>query len=341
MPALSTPFARSLFVKRTTHAIVGAGLAGLSAAHTLARAGASVVVYEQQPTPGGRMATRQTEHGRFDHGAQYFSVRDPRFATAVETWFAAGAVAPWPGRIATWRDGTLAPVNDSVVRYVATPGMNRVAELLSQELAVHFNTAIRRISRQDGLWLLHDAEGTPLCQAEQLVLATPPAEAASLLGAYPELVARLGAVVMQPCWAMLLTLAEPLPFLADGVFVHDSPLSWIARDDSKPGRSRDARRETWVLHASADFSRRNQDKLPEMIIPELGAAFARVVHDVVRPKYAEACLWRQALPDPALDAPFLRVPELGLALAGDWCGGPRVEGAYLSGLRLAEALLGR
>src|SRR3954463_11462676 len=43
-------------------AVVGGGLAGLAAAATAARAGRSVVLFEQASGPGGRARTR-TEHG--------------------------------------------------------------------------------------------------------------------------------------------------------------------------------------------------------------------------------------------------------------------------------------
>lgn len=35
---------------------------------------------------------------------------------------------------------------------------------------------------------------------------------------------------------------------------------------------------------------------------------------------------------------YLWDSELKIGICGDWCGGPRVEGAYLSGLELADAV---
>jgi predicted NAD/FAD-dependent oxidoreductase len=49
--------------------------------------------------------------------------------------------------------------------------------------------------------------------------------------------------------------------------------------------------------------------------------------------------WRYALPDPPLDTPCLFDAEARLGAGGDWCGGPRVEGAFLSGRALAERVL--
>eukprot|EP01031_Cornospumella_fuschlensis_P052994 gene52994-64738_t len=64
-------------------AIIGAGIAGITAARTLAQAGHHVHVFEKSRGAGGRMSTRLSNFGTFDHGAQYFTVRDARFAQAL------------------------------------------------------------------------------------------------------------------------------------------------------------------------------------------------------------------------------------------------------------------
>ena len=62
------------------YAVVGAGIAGVACARTLVQAGHKVTVFEREAAPGGRMASIDTAFGRFDSGAQYFTVRDARFA---------------------------------------------------------------------------------------------------------------------------------------------------------------------------------------------------------------------------------------------------------------------
>jgi predicted NAD/FAD-dependent oxidoreductase len=66
-------------------AIVGAGIAAITCARTLVQAGHRVTVFEKSHTVGGRMATRNSPFGTFDTGAQYFTVRDPRFVQALQT----------------------------------------------------------------------------------------------------------------------------------------------------------------------------------------------------------------------------------------------------------------
>ena len=66
-------------------AIIGAGIAGITAARTLVQAGHHVHVFEKSRGAGGRMSTRDSNVGTFDHGAQYFTVRDPRFEAALAT----------------------------------------------------------------------------------------------------------------------------------------------------------------------------------------------------------------------------------------------------------------
>ena len=90
----------------TRVAVIGAGLAGLHAARRLHDAGAEVRVFDKARGSGGRMSTRRTDFGAFDHGAQYFTARDPRFRAQVEKWVASGAAAPWPGKVVRLAEGS-------------------------------------------------------------------------------------------------------------------------------------------------------------------------------------------------------------------------------------------
>ena len=71
-------------------AVIGAGVAGLACARRLVDLGHGVTVFERASAAGGRIATMRTEIGSFDHGAQYFTARDPAFLAEANRWSAAG-----------------------------------------------------------------------------------------------------------------------------------------------------------------------------------------------------------------------------------------------------------
>ena len=87
-------------------AIIGAGLSGLTAAHQLKHV-AQVKLFDKSRGVGGRMSTRYAGDYEFDHGAQYFTARDPRFQDAVEAAIEQGVVAPWDGRAVYKKDGAM------------------------------------------------------------------------------------------------------------------------------------------------------------------------------------------------------------------------------------------
>jgi renalase len=111
-------------------AIIGAGMAGITAARTLLQAGHRVTVLEKSHSAGGRMSTRQTEFGSFDHGAQYFTVRDARFRQMMQ-WALSNApeiARPWAAnavRVLDSQGRTLeAALPSREPHWVAQPGMN-------------------------------------------------------------------------------------------------------------------------------------------------------------------------------------------------------------------------
>ncbi len=103
-------------------AVVGAGLSGLVCARVLADHGHEVRVFDKGRGPGGRMSTRRAGPWRFDHGAQYFTVRDSRFARWVESWKKDGLVTPWKGVVAVLRDGSVTPKGATRIATSGYPG---------------------------------------------------------------------------------------------------------------------------------------------------------------------------------------------------------------------------
>ena len=83
--------------------VVGAGPAGLAAAHRLARAGADVTVLEAAAHAGGRAYTDSAAGVRFDAGAQLVGSTFTR--TLLLLGEAGGRAVDAPGRDALWRGG--------------------------------------------------------------------------------------------------------------------------------------------------------------------------------------------------------------------------------------------
>ena len=123
-------------------AIVGAGMAGLSCATRLAALGHELVLFDKGRGPGGRMATRRVEADgtmlRFDHGAQYFTARDPRFVEQVARWEREGVVARWD----------LAGED----AWVGTPGMNAPIRAMAAGLDVRWGLRAERLRREGARW---------------------------------------------------------------------------------------------------------------------------------------------------------------------------------------------
>jgi predicted NAD/FAD-dependent oxidoreductase len=322
-----------------TVAVVGAGISGLACARTLADHGLPVTVFEKSRGVGGRMATRRSDNGAaFDHGAQYFTVRDERFQNRVESWQHAGLVQRWTGRIVSLHDQTTDQDKSSTARFVACPGMNAICRHLAENLDVRTNTRVAPPTRCQDKWLVSDETGSELGRYDAVIVSAPAPQARELVQGSHDLAGRTSSVMIAGCWALLVQFPARIDLACDGAFVHDSPLSWIARNSSKPGRNPDV--ETWVLHASADWTQCHLEEPSEAIQERLLDAFWEATGvRATSPSDVAAHRWRYAIPTKPLPAPYLFDGDLNIGACGDWCSGPRVEGAFLSGIALAERLL--
>lgn len=319
-------------------AVIGAGISGLTCATTLADHGINVSVLDKGRGAGGRMSTRRTATGyQFDHGCQYFTVRDPQLLEEVAEWEAAGIVAPWAGRIVELDNGAIIEHESASVRYVGTPGMNAICKHLANGLPVQYRTQVTGISLLANGRLNVQSAGSDQ-HFDAVVVTVPAPQATRLLVCSEDLAMQAASCELRPCWSAMVAFAQPVGFSADGAFVKNSQLAWVARNSSKP--QRETKHECWVLHASSEWSAENVERDAESAAAILLAEFFRVLDcKAMTPTHLVGHRWRFANTNQAAGTECLFDAKRMIAAAGDWCKGNRVEAAFLSGRSAAVQMI--
>ena len=309
-------------------AVVGAGLAGIACALRLGEAGVHARVFEAQRAPGGRLATRRFAVASFDHGAQYLTATDDRFLEQLDRAAAAGAADRWHP---AWPDR-----DRHSDLWVGRPAMNSLPRFLAQDLDVEYGTRIVRLEFNRRGWALLDNRGAAHTDFAAVALALPAPAAAALAAGRTPLAARVRAVAMAPCWAVLVGFDAALPGMPDAGFAGDSMLRWYARNGSKPGRDS---RNSWVLHAAPDWSRVEFDQSAQNVQRALLDRFSEHIgRSLPRTLVSDAHRWRHARVEAPLGEACLLDPDSGIGFCGDWCIDARAEAAWLSGSALGTAL---
>lgn len=329
----------SATVRSVDTLVVGAGIAGLLAARAIAPS-RGVVVLDKGRGVGGRLATRRIGDAVFDHGAQFLTVRDPAFGAALAPLLAGGAVERWFDRI---EHGEAVRSDDPAgahVRFRGAPTMTAVAKSLAVGLDVRTSTKVAAVAPDDDGWRV-EVDGDATWRASTVVLTCPVPQSLALLDAGGAVLGSgdrdaLEAIDYDPCLAVLAPLVGPSGLDGPGARRPEHPaVDWIA-DNHRKGTSPVP---AVTIHASADWSRSHWDDGDGAIVGALlgHAALAAVPVDGA----SQVVRWRYATPSAPHPTRILRASgPRRLLFAGDAFGGPRVEGAALSGLAAAEDVLG-
>ena len=305
-------------------AIIGAGMAGLTCGMHLRTAGHTVRIYDKGRGPGGRMATRRAEAAgetlRFDHGAQYFTVKDPRFCEQVDAWEEQGVAARWP-----------AAGDDA---WVGTPGMNAPIKTMADKLDAEFGIRVDGIRREgDAYWLVADGD-TLGTSVDAVVVAVPAEQAGPLVVDHvPRFAEMASATKSDPCWTVMAGFAEPLDH--EDTIRDAGPIGWAARNSAKPDRIGG---ECWVVQACPEWSREHlEDEKEKVVTALLDTLRKQLGGKMPVPVHTDAHRWRYSRSGSAGEG-ALWDEEHRIGLCGDWLIGPRVESAYVSGRELAEKI---
>ncbi len=301
--------------------VVGAGISGLAAARSLTSAGYSVRVLEKSRGVGGRMASRRRGEVRFDHGAQFFTTRSPEFSELVADAVEAGAVVEW-----TRGFGEV----DGYPRWRGAEAMTSLAKWMAADLDVATETTVVDLADHP---------------AQAYVLTAPVPQSLAVLSMSkllpdPELAVRFTTeIAYRPTIAVMSTF-EGETNLADhgGHQAHDDPAVTFIADNCAKGVSS---QPALTFHLSEEWSHRWWKGDDDELVAAVWDAAADVVGSAT-PVESSVQRWRYAGPTKMWpekcvvwgDAPVV-------ALAGEAFDGPKVEGAFLSGLAAADAIAAR
>lgn len=306
-------------------AIVGAGMAGIAAADSLQRAGFEVIVFDKSRGVGGRLATRRVDDFRFDHGAPSITTVGSSFASFIQDRIKNGRAAVWTGD-----------------HHVGLPGMSGLLKDVAGNLSIHKSHRVHSVSVADDRLELTFEDALQSQNAfDAAIFAAPAPQTEAILEAStmdipPTFFERLQRVDYDPCWTLMFTLHD-----REANALSDLPASQtfdqctIHHETTKPDRPRG--HQAYVVHASPRWSRDNleldadraRDALLKLVKAQTGL-------DPTSIDYATAHRWRYANVSTSANVDCLWDAQSGLGACGDWCAGRGVEGAYESGIAVAQ-----
>lgn len=317
--------------------IIGAGLSGLAVARTLRAHGmTNMRLVEKSRGPGGRLASKRLEGARADIGAQFMTARDPRFRAVLEDAMAAQAVAVWSPRMGKLTAQGLVFSPDTELRYLGAPYMNAFARFLADDLDIDTQQRVESVSNIGDGWQV--VTSTTAWTARHVVITAPLEQLRDLLPD-PTLHTMVHGFQSLPTWTVVVHSTSQLltddgqPL--DAAFGDGQWFDFISREGSRPQRNS----SYWVCHSAPAFSQRHLEDSPEVVGQRLCQALEDQLNFAATPVLAHRWRFaRPANPERTAQKGAVRLAP-GLWACGDGLAGGRCEGAYLSGLEVADRIL--
>jgi len=356
-------------------AVLGSGVAGSTAARTLADRGIQVTVFEAGHGIGGRSSTRITRDEnrfQFDHGAQYISSpKTEVFRNALSKWEADGWVKQWQGNFFSVDKEGIVHEDEKKERWVGKPAMHSIC----RNLLHHDNIRVQLQTRanasykdtEDSKWnLVHGKSKENLGNYDWLIVSDRISAAHYRRDlSYADVNdfrIRVRKTQTVKSLAAMIVFQRSLGLDMNGIQFNDNgavygSLGWAARDSSKPSRSRKDGKECWVLHSHPNAAKeilkgtQNTTEIRERIKDTMVGDFLKSIpllakndfYEIPPVVYAVGHRWGAAFPIPSdefADKESELIADRNFVACGDYFGklSGRYEGAYLSGVSAANQL---
>ena len=318
--------------------IVGAGMAGLSAARRLTRDGHEPVVFEVEERVGGRVAT--VRHGAyiFDPGATDLAPGVSNLRTTMLEELDTTDLVTIQKPIYTHISLRVAPgdaTKAKLPRYTYREGNHTLPLLLSEGLDVRLGTGIGVMKRSGNRY---EVAGETF---DALILTPPVPQSHALLASLGE-DRPLNNTFYRSSLSVMLGYAKALPEVPYHALLDPEqrhPLVWLSVESVKsPGRAPDGH-TAFVAQLGPQYSANHfASDESEIIARTVGHLVRLYGSEWTQPEVALVHRWRFAQPETYAMFDTVNQPHAKVVVASDGVLGARVEYAFEAGLRAAKLL---
>lgn len=298
------------------YTIIGAGLTGLSLASDLMQnfPEAQIQIIEKSKGCGGRMATRRTEHFKFDHGAQFIK-RSDISQRWIEFWEKENILQKFS--------------SDTIDAVCGRSGMTQLAKSLGHNLNIQYESKITELIWNESFWILKNEVQQQL-KSQNVILTAPLPQSLELLN-HSNL--KFNSELSK------LNYAKAIVVLIESTDESDLDLTYLENEGfglfsvcSQKAKGFSAK-AAWTVTMSPPWSEYIFDQ-PDNIILEKACEIIQNKFPHLKMEKVHLKKWRYS--HPLVTWPHFFEPlQTGLYLAGDAFGGPSLLGA----LRSSEALM--
>ena len=147
---------------------------------------------------------------------------------------------------------------------------------------------------------------------------------------------KMGHAEMTACFSLMIADSQlQIPILTSAK-VTNSAIGWYAVNSVKPGRDQIP---AIVVQSTNDWAEANFDTPLAEVKAHILAELNRIIAiDYAAVEHIDIQRWRYAFVSKPSGVAFYWDKMSGLAACGDWCLGPKIESAFMSGYELAQAL---
>ena len=305
--------------------IVGAGISGLSLARQFEKQGRNFLVVEKSKGVGGRMATRRGDGVLFDHGAQFYKIKENENWDLDRAWSEAGLTKQWFEQA-------------SSLYKCAPQGMTSLAKAMIARENIAFEQRVISIHQEESSIYRIECESGKQWRGQKIFLTAPLPQTLEILNrSNIQFPSALANIVYSPALVGLFEVEATAITISE--FQHQefssTSLHSITNQLSKSMGSRLA----FTVVMAPSWSRERFDHNEESSLVEIENALIekfKPLDSGFRVTSRQLKKWRYSHPESSYSQSYVRTGDDGnIFLLGDAFGGGSIRGAC----RSAEAVI--